>query len=184
MTHPNWSMGSKITIDSATMMNKGFEVIEAKWLFDLDIDDVTVLVHPQSIVHSAVEFCDGSVIAQMGVPDMKVPIALAFSYPERLENVAEGPDFFGAASNLTFERADEKTFRCLGLAYEASKAGGSYNVVLNGANEVLVDRFLKGEIKFLDIQRTLERVLNEHKAKYSLGLEEILAVDKEIRNMI
>lgn len=183
LNHPNWSMGSKITIDSATMMNKGLEVIEAKWLFGVDVDDIQILVHPQSIVHSAVEYCDGSVIAQMGVPDMRTPIALAFSYPARLENPAEKINFFKEGANLTFEEPNPKVFKCIDFAYEASRAGGSYPVVLNGANEVLVDSFLKGEIDFIDIQNTLEEILNEHTPKYNLTLEEILEVDREIRNM-
>lgn len=184
LNHPNWDMGSKITIDSATMMNKGLEVIEAKWLFDVELDQIQVLVHPQSIVHSGVEYIDGSVITQMGVPDMRTPIALAFTYPNRIENSMENLDFFGAGANLTFEKPDLETFKCLKLAYDASKAGGSYPVVLNGANEVLVDRFLKKEIGFIEIQQTLEKILNEHKPQYNLSLDDILSIDKEIRNMI
>lgn len=184
LNHPNWDMGNKITIDSATMMNKGFELIEAKWLFDMDIEDIQVLVHPQSIVHSAVEFKDGSVIAQMGVPDMRVPIGLAFSYPDRLEDVSKKLDFFNEGANLTFEQVDENTFTCLKMAAESARAGGSYPVVLNGANEVLVDRFLKGQIGFLDIQKTLEKVLDKHKPKYNLTLDEILEIDKEIRKTV
>lgn len=184
LNHPNWDMGSKITIDSATMMNKGLEVIEAKWLFDVELDQIQVLVHPQSIVHSGVEYIDGSVITQMGVPDMRTPIALAFTYPNRIENSIEHLDFFGAGANLTFEKPDLETFKCLKLAYDASKAGGSYPVVLNGANEVLVDRFLKKEIGFVEIQQTLEKILNKHKPQYNLSLEDILSIDKEIRNMI
>lgn len=184
LNHPNWDMGSKITIDSATMMNKGLEVIEAKWLFDVELDQIQVLVHPQSIVHSGVEYIDGSVITQMGVPDMRTPIALAFTYPNRIENSMEHLDFFGAGANLTFEKPDLETFKCLKLAYDASKAGGSYPVVLNGANEVLVDRFLKKEIGFVEIQQTLEKILNKHKPQYNLSLEDILSIDKEIRNMI
>lgn len=184
LNHPNWDMGSKITIDSATMMNKGLEVIEAKWLFDVELDQIQVLVHPQSIVHSGVEYIDGSVITQMGVPDMRTPIAWAFTYPNRIENSMENLDFFGAGANLTFEKPDLETFKCLKLAYDASKAGGSYPVVLNGANEVLVDRFLKKEIGFIEIQQTLEKILNEHKPQYNLSLDDILSIDKEIRNMI
>lgn len=184
LDHPNWNMGNKITIDSATMMNKGFEVIEAKWIFDIDIDNITVLVHPQSIVHSAVEFCDGSVIAQMGVPDMRVPIGLAFSYPDRLCDLSEKLDMFNEGANLTFEKPDYKTFKCLELAFEASRKGGTYPVVLNGANEVLVDRFLRKEISFLDIQHTLEDVLNRHEPVYEPGLEDILETDKKIRDTV
>ncbi len=184
LKHPNWSMGSKITIDSATMMNKGLEVIEAKWLFDVNLNQIEVLVHPQSIVHSGVEFIDGSIIAQLGVPDMRTPIAYAFTYPERIQGSAEHLDFFSEASNLTFEKPDFETFKCLKFAFEASKAGGSYPVVLNGANEVLVDRFLKGKISFIDIQNTLEKILQNHKPEYNLELEDILRIDKEIRSMI
>ena len=184
LKHPNWSMGSKITIDSATMMNKGLEVIEAKWLFDVNLNQIEVLVHPQSIVHSGVEFIDGSIIAQLGVPDMRTPIAYAFTYPERIQGSAEHLDFFSEASNLTFEKPDFETFKCLKFAFEALKAGGSYPVVLNGANEVLVDRFLKGKISFIDIQNTLEKILQNHKPEYNLELEDILRIDKEIRSMI
>ena len=184
LNHPNWDMGSKITIDSATMMNKGFEVIEARWLFDMDIDKIQVLVHPQSIVHSAVEFCDGSVIAQMGVPDMRVPIGLAFSYPDRLPELSEKLDMLKEGANLTFEKPDCETFRCLSLAFEASKKGGTYPVVLNGANEVLVDRFLNKEISFIDIQNTLEDVLNRHDPVYEPTLEQILETDRAVRAQI
>ena len=128
LKHPNWSMGKKITIDSATMMNKGLEMIEAKWLFGVDIDDIQVLVHPQSIVHSAVEFEDTSVIAQMGIPDMRIPISVALGFPDRLDNGLEGLDFFGKGSSLTFEEPDGEAFRCMPLAVRASKAGGSYPV--------------------------------------------------------
>ena len=184
LNHPNWSMGSKITIDSATMMNKGLEVIEAKWLFDVDLDKIQILVHPQSIMHSGVEYEDGAVIAQLGTPDMRIPIALAFSYPKRLVSTAERLDFFKAGSNLTFEQVDYQVFRCVKLAYQASRMGGSYPVVLNGANEVLVENFLSGKIKFLDIQRTIEDVLNEHDPIYDLDLETILRVDKNTRKVV
>lgn len=181
LNHPNWSMGSKITIDSASMMNKGLEVIEAKWLFDVDVDQIQVVVHPQSIVHSAVEYWDGSIIAQMGKPDMRVPISYAFSYPQRLENDFESLDFFTEAANLTFEKPDLTVFKNLDMAFEASRMGGSYPVTLNGANEMLVQLFLEGKIKFIDIQNTIERVLNEHKPKYNLDLEGILEADKAAR---
>ncbi len=139
LRHPNWRMGAKITIDSATMMNKGLEVIEARWLFDVPADQIQVLVHPQSILHSAVEFADNSVIGQMGVPDMRIPISLALGYPERLANPDAPLDFFGAGSCLTFAQPDMDTFRCLALAYDAIQTGGSCPLVLNAANEVLVD---------------------------------------------
>ena len=184
LNHPNWSMGSKITIDSATMMNKGLEVIEAKWLFDVELDKIQILVHPQSIMHSGVEYEDGAVIAQLGTPDMRIPIALAFSYPSRLESSADRLDFFKEGRNLTFEEVDWNVFKCVKLAYQASKQGGSYPVVLNGANEVLVENFLKGKIGFLDIQNIIEEVLDQHNPIYKLDLETILMVDKNIRGIV
>ncbi len=184
LKHPKWSMGSKITIDSATMMNKGLEVIEAKWLFGIEADDIQILVHPQSIVHSAVEFMDTSVIAQMGVPDMKIPISLALGYPDRLASSEPGLDFFSQGANLTFEKPDTGVFKCIGLAYDAIKAGGSYPVVLNGANEVLVDLFLNKKIRFIQIQNTLERILDDHKACYNLQLEDILEIDSKVRKSV
>ncbi|MDD4377151.1 MAG: 1-deoxy-D-xylulose-5-phosphate reductoisomerase [Eubacteriales bacterium] len=181
LNHPKWSMGKKITIDSATMMNKGLEVIEAKWLFDVDIDNIEVLVHPQSIVHSMVEFEDTSVLAQMGIPDMRIPISLAFAYPDRLPYDGKSLNFFEEGRNLTFEKPDMKVFKCIEMAYEASRAGGSYPVALNGANEVLVEMFLEGKIKFIEIQEYLEKILDSHNATYNLDLEGILEVDREIR---
>ena len=151
-------MGKKITIDSATMMNKGLEVIEAKWLFGVPLKDIQILVHPQSIVHSAVEFADTSIIAQLGLPDMRIPISVALGYPDRLECRQRGLDLFKDAANLTFEEPDDSVFGCIRLAYEAAEAGGSYPIVLNAANEVLVDRFLTGKIGFMDIERSLERI--------------------------
>ena len=185
LRHPKWNMGKKITIDSATMMNKGLEVIEAKWLFDVPVDDIQILVHPQSIVHSMVEFMDTSVIAQLGVPDMGIPISLSLGYPDRLDagEAAEELDFFTAGRNLTFERPEPAVFRCIDLAYAASRAGGSYPVALNGANEVLVDLFLQGKIRFIDIQDTLERILDRHVPVEHPDLEEILHIDQEIRNI-
>jgi len=181
LKHPKWTMGRKITIDSATMMNKGLEVIEAKWLFNVDVDDIQILVHPQSIVHSMVEFEDTSVIAQLGTPDMRIPISLALGYPDRIASDEPSLDFFGAGANLTFEKPDPQVFKCIAMAYESSRAGGSYPVVLNGANEVLVDLFLNGKIRFIDIPDTLERVLAAHKPEYKLSLDDILAIDKDIR---
>ena len=181
LKHPNWSMGAKITVDSATMMNKGLEVIEAKWLFDVPADKIQVLVHPQSIMHSAVEFEDNSVIAQMGIPDMKIPISLALGYPDRLVSDDRELDFFAEGANLTFEKPNMDVFRCMGLAYDAIKQGGSYPVVLNGANEVLVSAFLERRIGFMDIQNKLESILDKHKPAYNLDLEGILEIDKETR---
>lgn len=140
MKHPNWNMGNKITIDSATMMNKGLEVIEARWLFDADPEIIQVVVHRESIIHSMVEFVDHSIIAQLGMPDMRVPLSYAFSYPERLENDCQEVDFL-RIGQLHFEPVNRQVFRCLGLAYEALKQGGSYPVVLNAANEVMVQKF-------------------------------------------
>lgn len=181
LKHPNWSMGAKITIDSATMMNKGLEVIEAKWLFDVPAARIQVLVHPQSILHSAVEFADNSVIGQMGVPDMRIPISLALGYPERLENPDAPLDFFGAGSCLTFEKPDLETFNGLGLAYAALQTGGSCPLVLNAANEVLVDAFLQEKIGFLDIPRKLSLILSRHSAAERLDLEGILEIDRQTR---
>lgn len=181
LKHPNWNMGAKITIDSATMMNKGLEVIEAKWLFDVPAARIQVLVHPQSILHSAVEFADNSVIGQMGVPDMRIPISLALGYPERLENPDAPLDFFGAGSCLTFEKPDLETFTCLGLAYAALQTGGSCPLVLNAANEVLVDAFLQEKIGFLDIPRKLSLILSRHSAAERLDLEGILEIDRQTR---
>lgn len=181
LNHPNWSMGKKITVDSATIMNKGLEVIEAKWLFDIDVKKIEILVHPQSILHSAVEFEDKSVIGQMGVPDMRIPISFAMAYPDRLPNPRAGVDFFGSASNLTFEKPDPAVFRCIRMAYDSSEAGGTYPVVMNAANEVLVDMFLKQKIKFIDIQNNLEKILDEHKPTYNLNLEGIMEADRLAR---
>ena len=184
LKHPNWSMGKKITIDSATMMNKGLEMIEAKWLFGVDIDDIEVLVHPQSIVHSAVEFMDTSVIAQMGIPDMRIPISVALGYPERLTNDFEGLDFFGKASDLTFEKPDRDAFRTLDIAVRASRAGGTYPVAMNAANEVLVQAFLDKKIGFTDIADGIERVLDEHSSIEEPGLEEVVDCDREVRDIV
>ena len=181
LRHPNWHMGAKITIDSATMMNKGLEVIEARWLFDVPADQIQVLVHPQSILHSAVEFADNSVIGQMGVPDMRIPISLALGYPERLANPDAPLDFFGAGSCLTFAQPDMDTFRCLALAYDAIQTGGSCPLVLNAANEVLVDAFLHEAVRFTDIPQKLEQLLSRHTPTYHLDLEGILELDRQTR---
>lgn len=184
LAHPNWSMGSKITIDSATLMNKGLEVIEAKWLFDVPLDKIQIVVHPQSVLHSAVEYMDGSIIGQMGNPDMRIPIAYAFSYPDRLDlgDITESLDFFGMKEGMSFYPADRSVFRTIDLAYEAAARGGSCPVVLNGANEVLVDMFLKGMIRFTDIQNTLIKVMDNHEPKYNLSIEGILEEDAKIRD--
>ncbi len=183
LKHPNWSMGKKITVDSATMMNKGLEVIEAKWLFDVPAEKIQILVHPQSIVHSAVEFEDNSVIAQMGAPDMKIPISLALGYPDRLRSTGRELDFFTEGANLTFEKPDPEVFGCIRLAYEAIEAGGSYPAALNAANEVLVSAFLNKKIRFMDIQNTLQRIMHDHKPAYNLDLEGILEIDRKTREL-
>ncbi len=184
LCHPKWSMGKKITIDSATMMNKGLEVIEARWLFDVPLRNIEILVHPQSIVHSAVEFEDTSIIAQLGLADMRVPISVALAYPERLVRQARGLDFFKEGANLTFEAPDPTVFGCIRLAYEASEAGGSYPVVLNAANEVMVDRFLKGQIAFTDIEKNIQKILEHHTPTYNLELNDIIDIDQKIREEV
>jgi 1-deoxy-D-xylulose-5-phosphate reductoisomerase len=161
LKHPNWNMGRKITIDSATLMNKGLEVIEAHWLFSMAPEQIKVLVHPQSIVHSLVEYRDGSVVAQLGMPDMKGPIAYALSYPDRLPDVSPGLDL-AAIATLTFQEPDRDLFPCLGFAYDAIKAGGSMPAVLSAANEVAVRYFLDEKIGFLDIPRVLKVVMDAH----------------------
>ncbi len=184
LAHPRWTMGKKITVDSATMMNKGLEVIEARWLFDVPLADIEILVHPQSIVHSAVEFDDTSILAQLGLPDMKIPISVALGYPERLHSSGRELNFFQEGASLTFEKPDREVFRCIDLAFCASEAGGSYPIVLNAANEVLVDRFLKGEIRFLDIQKNIENILDLHTPTYNLGLNDIIEIDRKIRKEV
>ena len=190
LNHPNWSMGSKITIDSATMMNKGLEVIEARWLFDVPLEKIQVVVHPQSILHSAVEYMDSSVIGQMGNPDMRIPIAYAFSYPERMDlsDVTQPLDLFSLKEGMSFYLADRSVFKTIDLAYEACREGGSCPVVLNGANEVLVDLFLHGKIRFIDIQNFLIQMMESHQTKRNLDLETILEEDmrgrEDVRKLV
>ncbi|MCR5482759.1 MAG: 1-deoxy-D-xylulose-5-phosphate reductoisomerase [Clostridia bacterium] len=181
MKHPKWNMGPKITIDSATLMNKGLEVIEASWLFDMPLEKISVVVHPQSIIHSMVEYEDNSIIAQMGFPDMRVPIGYALSYPDRLPNDLPSLKRFEKAPELSFELPDMETFKCMKLALDAMKAGGSYTAALNGANEALVQYFLKGRIRFIDIQNMLDEVMQHHKPIYKLDLPDILRVDRDAR---
>jgi 1-deoxy-D-xylulose-5-phosphate reductoisomerase len=181
LKHPKWTMGQKITVDSATMMNKGLEVIEASWLYDLPGEKIEIAVHPQSIVHSMVEYMDNSIIAQLGLPDMKIPINYALSYPKRLEMKGKGLDIFNEGSNLTFEKLDQTVFKCAAYAYEVLKTGGSYPVVLNSANEVLVKLFLDGKIRFIDIQNIMGVVLDKHKYVETSDIEHILEIDKETR---
>lgn len=176
LRHPNWSMGRKITIDSATLMNKGLEVIEARWLFEVPVERIAVHVHPESIVHSMVEYIDGSVIAQMGIPDMKIPIAYALAYPERLPVQSPPLDLF-RLQNLSFYPPDEERFPCLRLAYEACKMGSTMPAVLNAANEVAVENFLEGAIAFLAIPRVIEQVMKNHERADKLSLETILEAD-------
>ena len=176
LKHPNWSMGNKITIDSATLMNKGLEVMEAKWLFGVDVDQIEVLVHPQSIVHSAVEYEDGAIVAQLGEPDMRVPIQYALTYPNRVKNPFPRVDFT-KRNNLTFDKPDMETFKCLSLAYRALKTGGTLPAVLNGANEVAVARFLKGDICFLQIPELIEQTMDAYTVKYEYTLEDLLEAD-------
>lgn len=176
LRHPNWSMGQKITIDSATLMNKGLEVIEAKWLFNVDYDDINVVVHPQSIIHSMVEFGDGSIIAHLGMPDMRIPIQYALSYPDRWFNRFPKLNLT-ELNGLTFEAPDTSKFPALALAYAAGKQGGTAPVVLNAANEVAVQAFLARQIKFMQIPAIVEKTLNNHQSLSSPELEEILEVD-------
>ena len=183
LDHPNWSMGAKITIDSATMMNKGLEVIEAKWLFDVPVDRIQVLVHPQSIVHSMVSFTDGAVKAQLGVPDMKVPIQYALSYPARWAAPHERLDW-GELSRLDFERPNRDKFPCLQLAYDALHAGGTAPALLNAANEVAVERFLNEQIGFTDIPRAVDRALEELPVHANPTLDDLVAADEEARRFV
>ncbi|MBI3995577.1 MAG: 1-deoxy-D-xylulose-5-phosphate reductoisomerase [Nitrospirae bacterium] len=177
LKHPTWRMGTKITIDSATLMNKGLEVIEAHWLFDIPPDRIDVVIHRQSIVHSMVEFLDGSVIAQMGVPDMRGPLAYALNYPERLPLRLPALDLTRVKS-LTFEPPDLKKFPCLGYAYEAIQAGGTLPSVLNAANEVAVQAFLSGRIGFLEIARSIRKTMDDHVPQPVKNLEDVLEADR------
>lgn len=179
LKHPNWNMGAKVTIDSATMMNKGFEVIEAKWLFDLNPDQINVVVHPESIIHSMVEFEDGAVIAQMGCPDMREPIGFALSYPQRV-SVGNKKLDFASMGQLSFEAPDMKKFPCLELAYDAIKRGGNVPCALNAANEVTVAAYLKGLIGFYDIARINEKCMLGMNFAADPSLEDIFLTNKEI----
>ncbi|GAA0723013.1 1-deoxy-D-xylulose-5-phosphate reductoisomerase [Clostridium malenominatum] len=183
LKHPRWNMGKKISIDSATLMNKGLEVIEAHYLFGLDYDDIQVVVHPQSIVHSMVQYKDGSVIAQMGTTDMRLPIQYALNYPKRKTVIGEKLNFYNM-ENLTFEKPDLTTFKPLKLAYEAGKAGGFAPTILNGANEASVELFLNKEIKFLQIGNILEEALNKFHSSEDLSIESIIDMDKKVREYV
>ena len=180
LKHPNWKMGKKITIDSATMMNKGLEVIEARWLFDIPVDKIDILVHPQSIVHSMVEYKDGSIIAQLGIPDMSIPISYALSYPHHVENDLPSLEL-DKIKVLSFEKPDLKRFKCIRLAYEAIKIGGSMPAVMNGANEVAVEAFLRKEIGFLDIPDIIERVMSVHEPFPVDSIASVMEADRWAR---
>jgi 1-deoxy-D-xylulose-5-phosphate reductoisomerase len=184
LAHPTWKMGSKVTIDSATLMNKGLEVIEAYWLFGLAPEKIDVVVHPQSIIHSMVEFVDGSIKAQLGVPDMKIPIQYALTYPERT-SAAYGSVNFAALGQMTFFEPDHEKFRCLGLAYQALRTGGTAPAVLNAANEVAVGMFLGGSLPFSSIPDVIEEALCAHKpVVHHLRLDDIVRADMETRDRL
>jgi 1-deoxy-D-xylulose-5-phosphate reductoisomerase len=180
LNHPRWKMGSKITIDSSTLMNKGFEVIEARWLFDVPASDIDVVIHPESIIHSMVEYDDRAVMAQLGLPDMKIPISLALSYPKRLPNTMPSLDLTDISA-LTFEKPDTDTFVCLKLAYDALAAGDTYCTALNAANEVCVAAFLEGKIRYRDIGETLMHIMDIHIPSKRADLNEILRTDAAVR---
>lgn len=179
LRHPNWTMGRKITIDSSTMVNKGLEVMEARWLFDVDYDHIQVVIQPQSMIHSMVEFVDGAVMAQLGTPDMKLPIQYALTYPQRRNLPGERLDF-SKLTDITFEKPDPDTFRGLSLAYQAGREGGSMPTVFNAANEKAVAMFLNREIEYLDIPRIIEEAMMDHRKIADPSLEEILAVEAEV----
>jgi 1-deoxy-D-xylulose-5-phosphate reductoisomerase len=183
LNHPNWKMGNKITIDSATLMNKGLEVIEAHYLFKLPADKIEVIIHPQSIIHSMVEFVDGSVKAQLGVPDMKIPIQYALTYPDRAPSQSARVDF-SKLHKMTFFTPDLNKFKCLQLAYKALEMGGTAPAVLNAANEFAVDLFLNGKIKFNQIPQLIDTALNKQRIIHDPKIEDIIEADKETRNFI
>ena len=183
LNHPNWSMGPKITIDSSTMVNKGLEVMEAKWLFGVDYSQIEVVIQPQSIIHSMVQYVDGAIIAQLGTPDMRVPIEYALFYPERRSLSGDRLDF-SKLSQITFEKPDYKVFRGLSLAIEAGKTGGTMPTVFNAANERAVAKFLKGEIKYTDIVRSIEKCMDAHKVSAHPDLEEIFATEQWVYSIL
>ena len=183
LNHPNWKMGDKITIDSASMMNKGLEIIEARWLFGFEKDRIDVVIHPQSIIHSMVQFCDGSIKAQLGLPDMKLPIQYALTYPERFPNNYERTNL-SRIGTLTFLSPDPEKFECLKLAYEALDSGGTAPCILNAANEVAVDKFLKGKIKFSHIPQLINRALEKIENHKSPDINTIYECDKKTREFV
>ncbi|MBU1913503.1 MAG: 1-deoxy-D-xylulose-5-phosphate reductoisomerase [Candidatus Omnitrophica bacterium] len=180
INHPRWKMGKKISVDSATMMNKGLEVIEAAWLFNTEIKNIEILIHPEAVVHSMVEFTDGAVLAQMGACDMRLPIQYALTYPERSASGIKSPDF-SKIKSLTFYKPDFERFPCMGLAYDAGKKGGTFPSVLNASNETAVKEFVEGRIRFVDIPKVIGRVLRLHKGVKDPGLLDILEADKWAR---
>ena len=183
LKHPNWAMGRKITIDSSTLVNKGLEVMEAKWLFDVDLDRIQVVVHPQSVIHSMVEYVDGAVIAQLGMPDMKLPIQYALFYPDRVPATGERLDFF-KLGHMTFEEPDLRNFPGLALAYEASRRGGSMPTVYNAANEKAVSLFLDRKISYLQITELIALSMEQHKVIPNPGVEEILSTEQQVYEYI
>ena len=180
LRHPNWDMGNKITIDSATLMNKGLEVLEAHWLFGVDFSNIQVVIHPQSVIHSMVEYVDSSIIAQLGIPDMRIPIAYAMSYPERVNLDVPRVNLFDIGT-FTFEGPDFDRFPCLHYAYKAGEIGGTMPAVLNAANEVAVDAFLQGNISFLDIPRTIKHVMETHEVQPLSTLDDAIEADRWAR---
>jgi 1-deoxy-D-xylulose-5-phosphate reductoisomerase len=180
LQHPRWEMGNKVTIDSATLMNKAFEVIEAKWLFGVDLDRIEIVIHPESVIHSMVEFVDGAIMAQMNEPDMRIPIQYALTYPERVPRNVVSFDF-RKNSQLTFFEADPERFPCLRLGREAAAIGGTMPAVLNAANEVAVEKFLSGEIAFTDVPLRIEAAMTRHKPVINPTIQDILAADAEVR---
>jgi 1-deoxy-D-xylulose-5-phosphate reductoisomerase len=182
LKHPNWNMGAKVTIDSASLMNKGFEMIEAKWLFDVKPEQIEIVIHPQSIIHSMVQFEDGGIIAQLGIPDMKLPISYAFSYPERLKSPSERLDFFSCQS-LTFEKPDMENFRNLAFAFEAVQKGGNMPCILNAANEVAVAAFLQGRTGFLQMSDIIEQTMEKASFIANPAYDDYVRTDTEARSM-
>ena len=181
LAHPRWDMGKKITVDSATLMNKGLEVIEAHHLFGMDYNDIDVVIHPQSIIHSAIEYVDGSVIAQIGLPSMHIPIQYAITYPERYEGIKSKSFSFSEVARLDFEKPDLNKFKALRIAYECGIKGGSAPVCMNAANEEAVFAFLDGKIKLFDIINIVEVMLSSHEIVYNLNIDDILKIDEDIR---
>ena len=183
LKHPKWNMGKKISIDSSTLMNKGLEVIEAHWLFGVDYENIQVVVHPQSIIHSMVEYIDGSVMAQMSSTDMRLPIQYAINYPERSNTIIDKLDFYNMG-NLTFEKPDMDTFKCLKLAFKAGKMGGNMPAIMNAANEVAVQLFLDYKIKYLQIEYIIEKCMNKFQHNSNPNLEEIIEIDLKVKEYV